>query len=283
MEAARALALRILAEGGTTRRRAARPTPSASALSRPPTDAGDGRSCSQLLEKQTARFADGWVNPRELADRQGRRLPTLPAGDDAGDSSAGLHRRRPRAAEPRRDDHQGMTGDRAMTRPRPLPQRAPRRSAHPPLVLPGVRRRPRRHRAGLAARRAPGAAAPAAARRPTRSRRSSRTSRRRPSASSSCSWPGAPSHLELFDHKPELAKFNGTLPPRRAAEGLPRRVHQPELDAARPEVQVRQARPERRRALASCCRTSAKVVDDIAIVKSMADRRVQPRARRRSS
>ena len=24
---------------------------------------------------------------------------------------------------------------------------------------------------------------------------------------------GAPSHLELFDHKPQLAKFNGTLPP----------------------------------------------------------------------
>src|SRR5262245_38771383 len=24
---------------------------------------------------------------------------------------------------------------------------------------------------------------------------------------------GAPSHLELFDYKPQLAKFNGTLPP----------------------------------------------------------------------
>src|SRR5215831_8873763 len=24
---------------------------------------------------------------------------------------------------------------------------------------------------------------------------------------------GAPSHLELFDNKPQLAKFNGTLPP----------------------------------------------------------------------
>ena len=24
---------------------------------------------------------------------------------------------------------------------------------------------------------------------------------------------GAPSHLELFDHKPQLAKFDGTLPP----------------------------------------------------------------------
>src|SRR6185503_14056948 len=24
---------------------------------------------------------------------------------------------------------------------------------------------------------------------------------------------GAPSHLEMFDYKPELARFNGTLPP----------------------------------------------------------------------
>src|SRR4051812_18256571 len=24
---------------------------------------------------------------------------------------------------------------------------------------------------------------------------------------------GAPSHLELFDHKPQLAKFDGTVPP----------------------------------------------------------------------
>lgn len=30
---------------------------------------------------------------------------------------------------------------------------------------------------------------------------------------------GAPSHLELFDHKPELAKFDGTLPPAELLEG----------------------------------------------------------------
>src|SRR5262245_23498199 len=30
---------------------------------------------------------------------------------------------------------------------------------------------------------------------------------------------GAPSHLELFDYKPQLAKFDGTLPPPKLIEG----------------------------------------------------------------
>ena len=30
---------------------------------------------------------------------------------------------------------------------------------------------------------------------------------------------GAPSHLELFDHKPQLAKFDGTLPPEELIKG----------------------------------------------------------------
>src|SRR5882724_1669063 len=30
---------------------------------------------------------------------------------------------------------------------------------------------------------------------------------------------GAPSHLELFDNKPQLAKFNGTLPPAELLQG----------------------------------------------------------------
>src|SRR5512142_2232478 len=30
---------------------------------------------------------------------------------------------------------------------------------------------------------------------------------------------GAPSHLELFDYKPQLAKYNGTLPPKNLLEG----------------------------------------------------------------
>jgi len=30
---------------------------------------------------------------------------------------------------------------------------------------------------------------------------------------------GAPSHLELFDHKPQLTKFSGTLPPPELIKG----------------------------------------------------------------
>src|SRR5437868_13420784 len=30
---------------------------------------------------------------------------------------------------------------------------------------------------------------------------------------------GAPSHLELFDYKPQLAKYDGTLPPKELIEG----------------------------------------------------------------
>ena len=53
---------------------------------------------------------------------------------------------------------------------------------------------------------------------------------------------GAPSHLELFDNKPQLAKFDGTLAAAGAAEGLSGGVHQSQLEAAGSEVQVRPAR-----------------------------------------
>ncbi len=53
---------------------------------------------------------------------------------------------------------------------------------------------------------------------------------------------GAPSHLEMFDYKPQLAKFDGTLPQPELLKG---RIHQPELKAARPEVQVREIRSVR--------------------------------------
>ena len=60
---------------------------------------------------------------------------------------------------------------------------------------------------------------------------------------------GAPSHLELFDYKPRAGEVRRQAAAGRAAQGLPRRVHQPELEAARAEVQVRQARPVRRGAV----------------------------------
>ncbi len=53
---------------------------------------------------------------------------------------------------------------------------------------------------------------------------------------------GGPSQLELFDHKPELAKWGGKLPPAELLQGLPRRLHLAERDAARAQVQLRPAR-----------------------------------------
>ncbi len=43
---------------------------------------------------------------------------------------------------------------------------------------------------------------------------------------------GAPSHLELFDNKPQLAKFDGTLPPPRVDRRLPRRLHHAQFEVA---------------------------------------------------
>ena len=60
---------------------------------------------------------------------------------------------------------------------------------------------------------------------------------------------GAPSHLELFDNKPRAREVRRQAAAGGAAEGLSRRVHQPELDAAGTEVQLREARTVRGGAL----------------------------------
>ena len=73
------------------------------------------------------------------------------------------------------------------------------------------------------------------------------TFRQRPSGSFICSWPGAPSHLDLFDYKPQLAKFNGTSAAAGLAQGLSGGVYQSAIQIARPEIQIRQIRQIRRR------------------------------------
>ena len=60
---------------------------------------------------------------------------------------------------------------------------------------------------------------------------------------------GAPSHLELFDNKPQLAKFDGTLPPAELIKGYRAAFIKPSSKLLGPEVQVRPARPVRHRAL----------------------------------
>ena len=79
---------------------------------------------------------------------------------------------------------------------------------------------------------------------------------------------GAPSHLELFDNKPQLAKFDGKLPPAELLKGYRAAFINPNSKLLGPEVQVRQARPVRRGALGAAA-APGEVVDDIAIVKSM--------------
>src|SRR3954467_9352989 len=79
---------------------------------------------------------------------------------------------------------------------------------------------------------------------------------------------GAPSHLELFDNKPQLAKFDGTLPPADLLKGYRAAFINPNSKLLGPKfkfdkygksgAEVSELLPQ-----------FAKIVDDVAIVKSM--------------
>lgn len=80
---------------------------------------------------------------------------------------------------------------------------------------------------------------------------------------------GAPSHLELFDNKPELAKWDGKLPPAELLEGYRAAFINPESKLLGPKFKF--ARHGQSGAeLSELLPHLAEVVDDIAIVKSMA-------------
>jgi uncharacterized protein (DUF1501 family) len=79
---------------------------------------------------------------------------------------------------------------------------------------------------------------------------------------------GAPSHLELFDYKPQLAKFDGTLPPAELLKGYRAAFINPNSKLLGPKFKFAkygQSGAE----LSELLPHLAKVVDDIAIVKSM--------------
>ena len=79
---------------------------------------------------------------------------------------------------------------------------------------------------------------------------------------------GAPSHLELFDYKPELAKFNGTLPPPELLKGYRAAFINPSSKLLGPKFKF--ARHGQSAAeLSELLPRLAEVADDIAIVKSM--------------
>lgn len=79
---------------------------------------------------------------------------------------------------------------------------------------------------------------------------------------------GAPSHLELFDNKPELAKWNGKLPPAELLKGYRAAFINPNSTLLGPKFKFSrhgQCGAE----LSELLPHTAEIVDDIAIVKSM--------------
>ncbi|MDX2038847.1 MAG: DUF1501 domain-containing protein [Isosphaeraceae bacterium] len=79
---------------------------------------------------------------------------------------------------------------------------------------------------------------------------------------------GAPSHLELFDNKPQLAKFDGTLPPPELLRGYRAAFINPNSKLLGPKFKF--AKHGRSGAeLSELLPHLAEVVDDIAIVRSM--------------
>lgn len=79
---------------------------------------------------------------------------------------------------------------------------------------------------------------------------------------------GAPSHLDLFDYKPGLAKFDGSLPPPELLKGYRAAFINPNSKLMGPKFKfskVGQSGAE----LSELLPHTAKIVDDIAIVKSM--------------
>jgi hypothetical protein len=79
---------------------------------------------------------------------------------------------------------------------------------------------------------------------------------------------GAPSHLELFDHKPQLAKFNGTLPPPELLKGYRAAFINPNSKLLGPKYAFRKV-GRNGTELGELLPHLAGVVDDITLIKSM--------------
>jgi hypothetical protein len=79
---------------------------------------------------------------------------------------------------------------------------------------------------------------------------------------------GAPSHLELFDYKPQLAKFNGTLPPAELLKGYRAAFINPNSKLLGPKFTFAK-HGQSGAELSELLPHLAEVADDIAIVRSM--------------
>src|SRR3954464_3707659 len=79
---------------------------------------------------------------------------------------------------------------------------------------------------------------------------------------------GAPSHLELFDNKPQLAKYDGTLPPASLLKGYRAAFINPQSKLLGPKFKF--AKHGRNGVeLSELLPHLATVADDVAVVKSM--------------
>jgi hypothetical protein len=79
---------------------------------------------------------------------------------------------------------------------------------------------------------------------------------------------GAPSHLELFDHKPELAKWSGKLPPADLLKGYRAAFISPNSKLLGPKFRFAR-HGQSGQEISELMPHLARVADDIAIVKSM--------------
>ena len=79
---------------------------------------------------------------------------------------------------------------------------------------------------------------------------------------------GAPSHLELFDHKPELAKWNGKLPPAELLKGYRAAFINPNSTLLGPKFKFNR-HGQSGIELSEVLPHLASVADDLAVVKSM--------------
>ena len=75
---------------------------------------------------------------------------------------------------------------------------------------------------------------------------------------------GGPSHIDMFDPKPGLAKYAGQRPDRRQPA---HRAHHRRPAARRPSSSSSTARAASRSA--NCCRNLAAIADDLCVVRSM--------------
>ena len=79
---------------------------------------------------------------------------------------------------------------------------------------------------------------------------------------------GAPSHLELFDNKPQLAKFDGSLPPADLLKGYRAAFINPNSKLLGPKFKFAK-HGQSGAEISELLPHTAKIVDDISIVKSM--------------